>query len=161
MFGRFTQEARQTLYFARANASERMGDAIDIEDILQGIIAAAPDAVRRFASHPSFMSPTSEGQLRPGETPEQWHQRVEDTAWFRDGSRELPFSTRVKAALEHAAGEADELRHKAIRPEHLLMGLLRDEGTEAWQTLNEAGVTLRELRQVLAEEGVEERSPDG
>jgi hypothetical protein len=43
-----------------------------------------------------------------------------------------------------------------VRPEHLLIGLLREEGTEVWRTLNEAGVTLREVRRVLSYEDVDQ-----
>jgi hypothetical protein len=33
-----------------------------------------------------------------------------------------------------------------------VLGLLREEGTEAWKTLHRAGVSLREVRRVMSAE---------
>jgi ATP-dependent Clp protease ATP-binding subunit ClpA len=52
---------------------------------------------------------------------------------------EVPFVPEVKLALERALEEANALNHRFIRPEHLLVVLLRDESTEAWRTLNDGG----------------------
>ncbi len=67
-------------------------------------------------------------------------------------AREIPFSSSVKLALERSVQEADDLRHKFIRPEHLLLGLLREEDTGEWRTLQKVDVTLREVRRVMSAE---------
>ena len=66
--------------------------------------------------------------------------------------REVPFSPDVKIALKRAVQEADDLGHESIRPEHLLLALMREENTDAWRTLQKVGVTLREVRRVLGGE---------
>lgn len=144
MFDRFTDDARRSLFFARANTSERDGDEISTEDLLGGLLLAAPDAVVRFAS-----------SLAPSETGEEFFDRVEHDSpeWMAKTSREIPLSAGTNKAFERAVQEAEALAHKFIRPEHLLLGLLRDEGTEAWRILHAAGVTLREVRRILGEEG--------
>jgi ATP-dependent Clp protease ATP-binding subunit ClpC len=146
MFDRFTDHARRSLFFARAKTSERDGDEISTEDLLGGLLLAAPDSVVRFASA---------NQLAPSETGEEFFGRVmhRSREWGGKTSLEIPFSASVQRILQTAMEEADDLRHKAIRPEHLLLGLLRDENTDAWRTLHEAGVTLRDVRRILREEG--------
>jgi len=58
----------------------------------------------------------------------------------------------VKLTLERSFQEANDLRHKFIRPEHLLLGLLREEDTDEWRTLQKVGITLREVRRVMSGE---------
>jgi ATP-dependent Clp protease ATP-binding subunit ClpA len=146
MFERFTEPARRALFFARAKTSERDGDEISTEDLLGGLLLAVPDAVVRFASSDS---------LRPAETGEEFFDRVEHRSpeWMAKTRREIRFSAAAQTALLKTVEEADALGHTFIRLEHLLLGLLRDEGTEAWRTLHEAGVRLREVRRILGEEG--------
>jgi ATP-dependent Clp protease ATP-binding subunit ClpA len=146
MFERFTEEARRSLFFARAKTLERDGDAISTEDLLGGLLLATPDAIVRFASS---------DHLRPDETGEEFFERVghRRPEWTAKASREIRFSAAASMALEKAVQEADALGHTFIRPEHLLLGLLRDEGTEAWRTLHGAGVSLRDVRRTLGEEG--------
>jgi ATP-dependent Clp protease ATP-binding subunit ClpC len=146
MFERFTEDARRVLFFARFKTTERYGDSITPEDVLGGIVWAVPHVVVRFESQPTEA-------LTPTETAEDFMSRLaHDKNLQTYTSREIRFSATTKVALQRAAEEADELRHTAIRPEHLLLALLRDENSQASRTLNEAGVTLREVRHVMAEE---------
>jgi hypothetical protein len=71
----------------------------------------------------------------------------------RDTSREVPFDATAKAAIESAVVEADALDHKDICPAHLQLGIHRHEGTPAWQALMGAGVTLRGVREAMAQDG--------
>lgn len=50
-----------------------------------------------------------------------------------------------------AEGEARSLRHKLVGTEHLLLGLLADDGTRAAALLREAGTTLAATRRKVAE----------
>ena len=146
MFERFTEEAARALFFARAKTADRDGDAITSEDLLDGILMVAPEVVARFA-------PASASALTPPETIEEFMQRPDEAAWRMRAGKEIRFSEGARLALERATQEADDLRHHDVRPEHLLLGILRDERTEAWRTLNESGVTLREMRRILGEGG--------
>lgn len=146
MFERFTEEARRVL-FARARTSERNGETITSEDLLGGIVVAAPNLVLRFASEHL-------DALTPRETAEDFMRRLfsDEATWVAKARKEIPFSAAVKLAVERAVQEADDLGDNSVRPEHLLLGLLRDEETLAWRTLHEAGVRLREVRRVLGED---------
>jgi len=148
MFERFTELARQSLFCARYKAEERNGDNISTQDLLDGLLMAAPNGVLRFASQDADV-------LRPTVTFEQMWTRMRDEHLAGGGmtaglGREIPFSSNVKLTFQRAVREADDLRHKFIRPEHLLLGLLREEDTAEWRTLQKVGITLRDVRRVMS-----------
>jgi ATP-dependent Clp protease ATP-binding subunit ClpA len=146
MFERFNEDARRAVFFARLKTLDRDGDMITSEDLLSGIVMAVPDVVVRFASQRT-------DALTPREVVEDFMRRLEDQpTWITRASKEIPFSVALRLVLERAIQEANDLGHKTVRPEHLLLGLLRDENTEAWRTLQEAGVRLREVRRILGED---------
>jgi len=60
---------------------------------------------------------------------------------------QLVVTGRARQSVRYAREEADALRESALRPEHLLLGLLRDEGGPAAAALQAAGVTLEAARQ--------------
>ena len=71
--------------------------------------------------------------------------------WQLPKSGHIPFSSRAKKTLELALREALALRARELRPEHLLLGLLREgEGLGA-RVLVDAGLALTAIREdVLA-----------
>src|ERR1041385_1614891 len=62
---------------------------------------------------------------------------------------QLPFMPSTKAALEQALEEAYELGHDHIRVEHLLIGLLREEGGTAGHVLRGLGLTVEGTRKAV------------
>jgi len=72
-------------------------------------------------------------------------------------SVEIPFSAEVKRVLHFAAEEADRLKHSYIGAEHLLLGLLREEGSVAASVLAGKGVRLDDVRKTIADFS---RAPD-
>ena len=58
----------------------------------------------------------------------------------------IPFSPRAKKVLELALRESLRLKHREIRGEHILLGLIREGEGLAAQILAEADVDLRDLR---------------
>jgi ATP-dependent Clp protease ATP-binding subunit ClpA len=83
--------------------------------------------------------------LRP-ERPSRWFglRRSRPASECREGRR--PFSPRSKKVLELSLREAVRLGHKHIAAEHILLGLLRENGGLAAKILAEAGVDFAELR---------------
>jgi ATP-dependent Clp protease ATP-binding subunit ClpA len=140
VFERFTEEARRCLFFARRKTTERNGFAITDEDLLHGISLAAPAAIE-------LLGENAAAALRSPESGEQYWTRIQDDREVSiRGQKEIPFSQDAKCVLQFATEEADSLRHKDIGPEHLLLGLLRDETTNAWRRLHPAGVRLPDFR---------------
>jgi ATP-dependent Clp protease ATP-binding subunit ClpA len=60
--------------------------------------------------------------------------------------RHRPFTGRAKKVLELSLREAIALRHSFIAPEHILLGILRDNGGLAAKILTEAGLDFEVLR---------------
>jgi ATP-dependent Clp protease ATP-binding subunit ClpA len=74
----------------------------------------------------------------------------------------IPFTPRAKTVLELALREALELRRSDIRPEHILLGLIRERRGVGAQVLERLGGPLPALRQrVLEAAKSAEPGPDG
>jgi ATP-dependent Clp protease ATP-binding subunit ClpA len=56
----------------------------------------------------------------------------------------------LRHALAYAFEEAGQLGHKDLRPEHLVLGLLREEASEASEILRAAGLSLDQARRAVA-----------
>jgi ATP-dependent Clp protease ATP-binding subunit ClpC len=140
VFERFTDEARRSLFFARHKTTERNGYAISDEDLLHGISLASAAAIE-------LLGDRAAAAFRSAESGEQYWSRIQhDREVSIRGRKEIPLSQDAMCVLQFATAEADALLHKDIGAEHLLLGLLRDEATDAWRRLNEAGARLSDVR---------------
>src|SRR5205807_1669660 len=72
---------------------------------------------------------------------------------------EIPFTADTKRALCFAAEEADRLLHTLIEPEHVLLGLLREERSAAASLLARRGVGLNEVREAIVKAHVKRPPP--
>jgi uncharacterized protein (TIGR03435 family) len=74
-----------------------------------------------------------------------------------------PFSDEVRRVLQHAAEESDRLLHNYIGTEHLLLGLLHEEGSAAVSMLHGRGLRLDAVRNQIVEllSRGERREPPG
>jgi len=66
-------------------------------------------------------------------------------------SVDLPLSNNAKQALSYGAEEAERLSDRQIRNQHLLLGLMRVEGSYAAQMLRKKGLDLANLRLRIAQ----------
>jgi ATP-dependent Clp protease ATP-binding subunit ClpC len=140
MFERYTEDARRALFFARYKTTERDGDSISGEDLFAGIVLGAPESIQRLTSSRPDALPSSE-------TGEQFLDRMRRDEEMEVRSRkELRFSRAATEALLLAVQEADALGHRHVRPEHLILALLRTTDTDTSQRLLKAGVTLEDVR---------------
>jgi ATP-dependent Clp protease ATP-binding subunit ClpC len=142
MFERYTEKARRVIFFARFEASQFGASQIEPEHILLGMLREDPHISARFFPDGS-----------PGYGPIRKH--IEDRVVI--GSRatvsnvDLPLSAEAKRVLTYAAQEAEKLGHRNIGTDHLLLGLLVEEGTIAHELLTEMGVVLYDVRKVIKE----------
>ena len=116
MFGRYTEKARQTIFFARYEASQFSSPYIESEHILLGLLRTEKALSNRFLRSEGAVESIRkqiEAHSMPGE-------RV-------PSSVDLPLSNESKRVLAYAAEEAERLKHHHIGNEHLLLGLLREE----------------------------------
>jgi ATP-dependent Clp protease ATP-binding subunit ClpC len=139
MFERYTEKARRVIFFARQEASELGGPAIEPHHILLGLIREDQQLIGRFCN--IILPPLHELRDRirastgPGEK--------------LSASVDMPLSGQTKDVLSYAADESKQLNHRYLGTEHLLLGLLRAEQTTAAEILIEHGVYLKIVRDEL------------
>jgi methylmalonyl-CoA/ethylmalonyl-CoA epimerase len=140
MFERYTEGARRTVFFARYEASMDGSKSIEPEHILIGMLHDRGEPLPR---------------LLPAEmTLDNLRKRVRAGADEREKiatSVELPLAPEAKKVLAYAHEESDRLGHRHIGNEHLLLGLLRTEGTLAEAVLREYGLDLTHLRESIGQ----------
>ncbi|MCS6994155.1 MAG: ATP-dependent Clp protease ATP-binding subunit [Anaerolineales bacterium] len=131
---RFTQRARRVLSLAHAEAERARHSYIGTEHLLIGLIeeegGVAGRVLREMGFEPNRVREiiyrlTGEGRTPPG-------QKIE-------------LSNDTQQVLEYAVDEARRMGHHYIGTEHLLLGLIRTEGT-AMEALRRLGATPDEIR---------------
>jgi ATP-dependent Clp protease ATP-binding subunit ClpA len=147
MFERYTEKARRVIFFARYEASQLGSPFIETEHVLLGILREAPDLQVRFLSGAD------------GAPAEAIRRRIVELTASRSRvstSEDLPLSHESKRVLAFAGEECGRLNHPHIGPEHLFLGLLREEKCLAADVLHERGVRLSQVREEIARSGPSE-----
>jgi ATP-dependent Clp protease ATP-binding subunit ClpC len=137
VFERYTEPARRVLFFARYEASQLGSLSIESDHLLLGLIREPKGIAARVLNALPL---------------ERIRSDIEQRTVFREKvptSVEIPFSAEVKRMLSLGAEEADRFPHSHIGPEHLLLGLLREKGSLAAETLAQHGVQLESARQKI------------
>jgi enamine deaminase RidA (YjgF/YER057c/UK114 family) len=137
MFERYTEEARRALFFARYEASQLGSVSIETEHLLLGLIREGKALAGRVS--PRLPLPL-----------EEIRKDIEGRTIVRGKiatSVEIPFSAETKRVLQFAGEEADRLQHNHIGPEHLLLGILREEPSVAASILTANGLRLETVRE--------------
>jgi uncharacterized protein YbbC (DUF1343 family) len=143
MFERYTEMARRVIFFARYEASQAGTQAIEPEHLLLGISREDKALLAQFL-------PDGKGSI------EVMRSRVERHAPPHEQistSVELPLAPETKRVLHYAHEESDRLSDRHVGTEHLLLGLMREEGCSASQVLTEMGLNLDAIREWLAHDG--------
>lgn len=146
MFEKYTEKARRVIFFARYEASQFGSPYIEAEHLLLGLLREDTALVGRLS--------------QSGLSPEALRKRIEEESPPRERistSIDMPLSLPAKSALAAAAEESENLNHKTICTEHLLLGVLRQNGTLAARLLIEAGFEITKVRDSLRGRG--ERHP--
>jgi ATP-dependent Clp protease ATP-binding subunit ClpC len=147
MFERYTEKARRVIFFARYEASQFGSPLIETEHLLLGILREDKALTNRF--------------LRSHVVVESIRKQIEEHTTIREKvstSVDLPLSNESKRVLAYAAEEAEKMGHKHIGPEHLLLGLMREEKGFAAEMLKERGLKLKQVREE-ATQLAQERPP--
>jgi ATP-dependent Clp protease ATP-binding subunit ClpC len=136
MFEKYTEKARRVIFFARYEAGNFGSSEIDSEHLLLGIARECSELFQSL-----------------GLAPEDIQCRIREHAPVGEKtiptSADLPFSAAAIAALEAAAVASEQSGRRHIGPEHLLLGLLRQESSLAARILANAGVMFEGARQNL------------
>lgn len=139
MFERFTEQARRVLFFARYEASQLGSTAIHSEHLLLGLLRE-----RKGISEQIFEIAGLDSLAVHFEIGHEAADRPRIAT-----SVEIPIAPDAKAVLQHAADEADGLKHNHIGTEHLLLGLLHHPESAAGAILTRAGLRLTAVRESI------------
>jgi hypothetical protein len=136
MFERYTEKARRCIFWGRYEASQDGSPTIECEHLMLGMLLETPgllaDAVdsTKFAEEVHQEMTHGRPQRQPTST-----------------SVDLPLSREAKRVLTYGAEEAERMGHKHIGPEHLLLGMLREEGCMPARLLRPHGIELGSWRE--------------
>jgi ATP-dependent Clp protease ATP-binding subunit ClpC len=133
MFERYTERARRTLFFARYEASELGQRSIEAEHLLLGLLREGKGLTFKILEKAQISYDAARSAMLT--TGERFPTSVE-----------IPFSEATKRVLQLAASEADFMDHNYIGTEHLLLGILAEETSEAAAILTKHGLTLEGVR---------------
>ena len=147
----FTDDVRRGLQAAREEAFRLRHDEVQPIHILLGLLRRPGDkctaALKRIGVETSDLSQViAEAAPAPSPNPV--------------GGPDFPYTSAAKRVLELSMQEAHHLRHSYVAPEHLLLGVLREEGKLA-KLLEGRGVTLDGFRAALRDLGPSEQASSG
>lgn len=130
-----TQEAKEYIEKAGQYAVERGVEEVDTEHLLFVLLKhpVVDNILKAAKVDVDLLARTIEGEAPKGSSKRE--------------AREIRVSPRVKFALEEAVGQARELGHDYVGPEHLLLGLAREEEGLAGLVLRRLGTNAEQLRQ--------------
>jgi ATP-dependent Clp protease ATP-binding subunit ClpA len=174
MFERFTDDAREVVVQAQAEARALGHHYIGTEHLLLGAAATDGDTARVLTAHgatvdalrAAIREEIGDSRLDAaalatlGIDLDEIRRRVEAT--FGEGALErrrparaghIPFTPRSKKALELALREALAMGEKHIGAEHVVLGALRDEKALARCILRRAGADPERIREALSPAG--------
>ena len=135
MFERFTERARQVVVLAQEEARTLKHNYIGTEHILLGLLREEEGLAARVLESLDITVERVRAQVV----------RIVGSG-EEVTSGQIPFTPRAKKVLELALREALSLGHNYIGTEHILLGLVREEGVAA-QVLATHGVDLAAARQ--------------
>lgn len=140
MFERYTERSRRVIFFARYEALQYGSQAIAPEHILLGLLREDRTIIARYFP------------FRTNLTAEKIRREVEDRIAVRDRihqSAELQLSADTKKALFYANEESRSLKSRQIGPEHILIGLIREESSVAAEVLFQFDLRIQDIRDMI------------
>src|SRR5687767_6185907 len=141
MFERYTERSRRVIFFARYEALQYGSPTISPEHILLGLLREDKTISARFLP---FRNTLSVDSVR---------REVEERIVLRDRipqSAELHLAPETKKILFYANEESRHLKNRHIGPEHLLLGIVREERSIAAEILLQYGLRVQDIRDELA-----------
>lgn len=147
MFERYTQEARRVIFYARQQASEFGSPYIETEHVLLGLLMEDKSLASRVLPVDALKTIRAEIQSR---TPIR--EKIPTNV-------DMPLSNEGKRVLNYAAKQADQLQHKQIGTEHLMLGLLLEKKCFAAALLDKQGLNFSRMRVDVERFGSEDPEP--
>ena len=137
MFDRFTEQARQVIFFARYEASSLGSESIETEHLLLGVVRQDKLLALRLPSGAGEAIRSTIEQSLPRPKPPI------------STSVDMPLSAASIRVLGYSVEEAARLGHESIDSGHLVLGLLREEKGMAAILLREYGIHSDSYREIV------------
>ena len=151
MFEKFTEKARRVMFFARYEASQFGSESIQSGHLLLGLLRESEKTSTQLLERMGVQVGSLRERLVAALTPKDRKVVPSST------SIDIPMEEEVKRILQHATSESGKLNHKHVGAEHLLLGMLKEEGSLAGRLLREAGADLIAAKEILLESTKEEK----
>ncbi len=161
MFERYTEKARRVVFFARYEAAQFGDEMIGDAHLLLGLLREDKEIFQRV------LRPPGETSSREAVLPivEDLRRKVENAIGPprspQSTSPDLPLNNIAKRVLAYAAEEAEMMSHRHIGTEHLLLGMLREQGCVAAAVLQEARIEIVTARELIAASESTYKAPTG
>ncbi len=139
MFERYTERARRVIFFARYEASQLGSNSIETEHLLLGLIREGKGLTSRLFTKSQL---SMDGIRKEIEGRDVYREKVSTSV-------DIPLSDESKRVLSFASEEAERMLHNYIGTEHILLGLMREEGSVAATLLLEKGMRLGATREEI------------
>ena len=139
MFDRFTDRARKVMALAREEARRFNHEYIGTEHILLGLVKEGSGVAANVLQNLDIELKKVRLEV----------ENIVQTGPDLISVGQLPFTPRVKKALEFSMEEARSLGHNYIGTEHLLLGLIREQEGVAAQVLLNLGLKLEDVREEI------------
>src|SRR5687767_10329414 len=137
MFERYTERSRRVIFFARYEALQYGSPVIASEHVLLGLLREDKTLAPRYFPG------------RRGISVDSVRKEVEERIVLRDRipqSAELHLAPETKRILFYASEESRHLKSRHIGPEHLLLGMAREENSVAAEILFRLGMRPQDIR---------------
>ncbi|MBV9885165.1 MAG: ATP-dependent Clp protease ATP-binding subunit [Acidobacteria bacterium] len=135
MFERYTEKARRVIFFARYEASVYGSPYIETEHLLLGLAREDQPLLRLFLGDRDIRSEIEQHIARRERVPTHI---------------EIPLTAECKKALNLASEEAQRLAHRHVDTQHVLLGMMRVDGSLAAQLLQAAGLRAEAIREKVS-----------
>jgi ATP-dependent Clp protease ATP-binding subunit ClpC len=146
MFERYTERSRRVIFFARYEALQYGSQVIAPEHILLGLMREDKTLSARFFPFRHVL--TVDSIRRDVEERIVTRPRIPQTS-------ELHLSAATKQILFYANDESRQLKNRHIGPEHLLLGIVREEMSIAAEILFGYGLRLQDVRdEMMRQSGI-------
>jgi len=150
MFEEYTVNARRVIFYARYEAGESGCCSIDTDHLLLGVLREANKIIAKYLGSIADYESIREDITR--QTPKR--EKIPK-------SIDMQLTEDCKRVLGYAGEEAELLRDNYIRPEHLLLGLMREEKFVSASLLHQRGLRASVLREELARISAQSADKDG
>jgi ATP-dependent Clp protease ATP-binding subunit ClpC len=133
MYERFSQDARRAVFFADREARQAGSPYLEPEHLLLGLTQEADSKANQLFALAAHA--------------ESFRKQLEAVAPLKTSKPvDVPVSNICKRVLVCSVEEADQLGSRQIGTEHLLLGLLRENGSKVSAMLATAGIDLHTAR---------------